>query len=228
MTEEQQLFEQPGFSPVPPPERKPFWGYIDLALFLGLGILCLIGALVVAMGLVNVFHLSRIDRNTILIPAQFVGFGLMFLVLKGIFRINYNRPFWRSLDWRPYNFGFGVTMMLGVAVAVGISMLGVLMKTPDVNSPMKELLERHSTAILIAIFGTTVGPLCEELAFRGFLQPLLVRSLGVLPGIMATAIPFGLLHAEQNAYSWRAVFLVTLAGTAFGWIRHVTGSTRAS
>jgi membrane protease YdiL (CAAX protease family) len=236
VTDEQQVFDSPPpgpdavLTPPPPPlpEREPFWGYSDLAMFIGLGLLCLIGALVVAMGIATLLHLSGSARNLILIPAQFVGFGLMFLVLKVLFRINYNRPFWRSLGWVPYRFSVGATILLGFALAVAISVLGVLMRTPDVNSPMKDLLARQSTAILIGIFGTTIGPLCEELGFRGFLQPLLVRSFGTVPGIILTAIPFGLLHAEQNAYSWRPVFLVTCAGIAFGWVRHITGSTRAS
>ena len=39
---------------------------------------------------------------------------------------------------------------------------------------MKELLTDRSIADLQSrVFGVTLGPLCEELVFRGFLQPLL-------------------------------------------------------
>jgi membrane protease YdiL (CAAX protease family) len=82
--------------------------------------------------------------------------------------------------------------------------------------------------ILLAVFGTTLGPLCEELAFRGFLQPLLVRSLGAVTGILAAAIPFGLLHYQEYGNSWRHALIISLAGAAFGWMRHATGSTKAS
>jgi membrane protease YdiL (CAAX protease family) len=87
--------------------------------------------------------------------------------------------------------------------------------------------DRASIAI-IGVFGVTLGPMAEELAFRGFLQPLLVRSLGVLPGIVVAALPFGLLHFSEYGNSWRHVVLICAAGVAFGWMRHVTGSTRAS
>ena len=70
--------------------------------------------------------------------------------------------------------------------------------------------------------------MCEELAFRGFLQPLLVRSLGTVPGILAAALPFGLLHFQEYGNSWRHVLLISLAGAAFGWMRHATGSTKAA
>ena len=93
---------------------------------------------------------------------------------------------------------------------------------------MKEFLTRRSSVVLLAIFGTTLGPLCEELAFRGFMQPLFVRSLGAIPGILLAAVPFGLLHLQQYGWSWRHGLLITLAGAAFGWMRHATGSTKAS
>jgi membrane protease YdiL (CAAX protease family) len=68
----------------------------------------------------------------------------------------------------------------------------------------------------------------EELIFRGFLQPLLVRSLGAVPGILAAAVPFGLLHFSEYGNSWRHAVLISGAGAAFGWMRHATGSTKAS
>ena len=70
-----------------------------------------------------------------------------------------------------------------------------------------------------------MAPVCEELMFRGFLQPLLVRSLGAAAGILATALPFGLLHFQEYGNSWRHVLLISLSGVAFGWMRHATGST---
>jgi membrane protease YdiL (CAAX protease family) len=82
--------------------------------------------------------------------------------------------------------------------------------------------------MLVAVFGITVGPLCEELIFRGFLQPLFVRSFGAVAGILLTALAFGLLHLQEYGFSWRHVVLITMVGAALGWIRHRTGSTKAS
>ena len=73
-----------------------------------------------------------------------------------------------------------------------------------------------------------MAPVCEELVFRGFLQPVLVRSLGAVAGILATAVPFGLLHFSEYGNSWRHVLLISLSGVAFGWVRQVTGSTKAA
>jgi membrane protease YdiL (CAAX protease family) len=45
---------------------------------------------------------------------------------------------------------------------------------------------------------------------------------------VATALPFGLLHFQEYGNSWRHVLLVSLSGIAFGWMRQITGSTKAA
>jgi membrane protease YdiL (CAAX protease family) len=78
------------------------------------------------------------------------------------------------------------------------------------------------------VFGVTLGPVIEELLFRGFLQPVLVDSMGVFPGILLTSMLFGALHLNQNAFAWQSGVLITLVGFVLGVVRHVSGSTRAS
>jgi len=63
---------------------------------------------------------------------------------------------------------------------------------------------------------------------KGILQPLLVRSLGAVPGIALAAAAFGLLHYQEYGNSWRHVLIIAMAGAAFGWMRHLTGSTKAA
>ena len=56
----------------------------------------------------------------------------------------------------------------------------------------------------------------------------LKEQLGAIPGVILSAIPFGLLHYREFGNSWRHAVLIALAGTTFGWMRQVTGSTKAS
>ena len=79
-------------------------------------------------------------------------------------------------------------------------------------------------ATLAVLLIVLIGPLCEELAFRGFLLPLLVRSLGAAAGIIVTGMLFGMLHGFEYP-DWRPVVLVAIAGMLFGWRRYETGST---
>jgi len=94
---------------------------------------------------------------------------------------------------------------------------GALMRIPDNDSPMKALLSDPVSILMIAVIGTTLAPVCEEIVFRGFLQPLLVRSFGAAPGILLAAAAFGLMHLQEYGYSWRHALLIGLAGASFGW-----------
>ena len=77
-------------------------------------------------------------------------------------------------------------------------------------------------------FAVTLGPLMEELFFRGLLYPVLVRRMGIFWGIVLTALPFGLLHMFQYGYSWAVVLLIFLMGTVCTIVRWKTESVAAS
>lgn len=210
---------------VPPPESYPFWGYLDLVAFLFIGLLGVIVESVAAAALVAATHIRQIF---VLLPAQFLLYGFLLGSLALIFRRYYGRPFWQSLRWVNGNLSNRAAASCGVVAAVFVMFASVLMRTPDINSPMKALLGDRTSALLIGLLGTTLAPVCEEILFRGFLQPLLIRSLGAAGGILLAAVPFGLLHLQEYGYSWRHALLITAAGAAFGWMRHFTGSTKAA
>lgn len=235
---EQQPFEPLGFPPQPeppapetppaPPPREPFWSYTDLLIFIGLAIPCLLLGIGVVRALEFVLHIQPRVRMLDLLPAQFLGYALMFTALMLLFRWQYGRPFWCSLGWTELRLSPGLVVVAGLLTAFGVSAISILIGTPAVNNPMTEMLKDPTSLVLVAIFGVTLGPLFEELAFRGFLQPLVVRSLGVTAGVLVAAIPFGLLHYQEYGNSWRHVVLISLAGAAFGAVRQLTGSTKAS
>ena len=144
-------------------------------------------------------------------------------------------PFWSYGDLLIFA-GLAIPCMLlgfgavkgGVGLAVAVLLLGALIHTPRTENPLTDLLKDPTSLALLAIFGTIVAPVCEELVFRGFLHPVLVRSLGAFAGILATAVPFGMLHFSEYGNSWRHVLLISISGVAFGWMRQVTGSTKAA
>ena len=84
------------------------------------------------------------------------------------------------------------------------------------------------TIVLFGILAVVVGPVAEELAFRGFLMPLLIRSLGAAGGIVLTGIIFGSIHGYEYQWSWQYMLLISLAGCVFGWAKYKTQSTLAS
>jgi membrane protease YdiL (CAAX protease family) len=220
--------EQPPEAPPPAPERDPFWGYLDLLFFAGLVIpSMLIGWAVVKAGMF-LFHIHGALRVAELLSEQFLGYGVLFGGLLAMFRMQYERPFWRSLGWTKTSVPFLWNVICGLGAAFVVALMSYWIHTPNVSTPLTDMMQDRTSVILLATFGVTLGPLCEELAFRGFLQPLLVRSLGAVPGILAATIPFGLLHFQEYGNSWRHAVLIALAGASFGWMRQATGSTRAA
>ncbi len=214
--------------PEPAPERYPFWGYSDFLLFAGLAIPSLLVGLITVRTILRLLRIRTTVQAAELIPEQFLGYLLLFGALAVIFRVQYGKPFWHSLGWVPIRMPFTLVIAAGVVTAFAVAYVSTLLRTPNTPNAMTELMRERSAVILLAIFGTTVGPLCEELAFRGFLQPLLVRTFGAVAGILLAALPFGLLHFQEYGYSWRHVVLISLAGSAFGWMRHASGSTKAA
>jgi membrane protease YdiL (CAAX protease family) len=209
-------------------EDEAFWTYRDLALFLGLSVPCLLGGALIVKVALLALYVSTPHKALELLPGQFLGYALLYTALALLLRFEYGRPFWPTLGWRRPKLPIPTIAVSGFVLAFTIAILGALFKTPEVPAPMKELLSDRASLIAVAIFGVTLGPLCEELAFRGFLQPLFIRSLGVAPGIALSGLAFGLLHLPQYGFSWQHGVLITLAGAAFGWMRWASGSTLGS
>ena len=213
----------------PPADSFPFWSYQDLALLIGLSLPSLLAAALLVESLVRTFTTTAPGRPVQLLAAQFLGYGLWFVCLYSVLRLRYGRPFWRSLGWTmPAPSVLVSCAAWGPVLAIVASVLGYVLRTPNMDMPIKQFLRDRQSIFLVGLFASTLGPICEELIFRGFVLPLLARSLGGAAGVVAAALPFALLHGPQYSWSWRHILLVTLAGAAFGWVRLRTGSTIAA
>lgn len=211
----------------PESSDHPFWTYQDLALFAGAVLPSFGVGFVLALALRAVFG-TAMSRAATAMVLQFGGYALWFLALAAILRFRHDAPFWESLRWRPQMQQIGPCLMLGPILSLVIAGLSNLVGQVEMKNSLAELLTSWPAVILVGVFATTLGPLCEELAFRGFLQPLATRSFGAAAGIAIAALPFALVHGPQYGWSWRHVALIGLAGAAFGYARHRTGSTAAS
>jgi membrane protease YdiL (CAAX protease family) len=138
----------------------------------------------------------------------------------------YRARFWPALRWNwP---GIAGVSFLGVGVLMlGFDILGRFLPMPK-STPFDQFFDRPFDAYLTAAFAVTLGPLMEELFFRGFLYPVVARRLGAALGIFLTALPFGLVHLAQYGYSWGAVLIVFLVGLVLTAVRAVTKSVAAS
>lgn len=219
----------PNDQPLPPPTThppQPFWDYQDLGLFISLCFPSLLIAILLVRASAGVIPYGKPFQGLL---AQLLWYALAFGSLYALLRLRYRQPFWRSLGWKMLPFSTtAMCFVAGPILAVSIGYLGYVLRTPEISLPFQQMLDNRPTLLLFSIFVVILGPLCEELAFRGFLLPLFVRSLGAVMGVILTGLLFGCLHAPEYSWSWRHVLLVSLAGSVFGWVRYQTGSTAAA
>lgn len=199
--------------------RFPVWGYSDLLLFLGLAVASM--ALMI-IGLKLVLTLLpgwQPSEQLLALPAQFVLYVLLYGVLWLIIRIKYGQPVWPSLGWIPSRIPAWQAVLGGCLLSLLVGLLGAALHTPPIHSPFDKFMRTPAWMGVFGVFAVFIGPLAEEVIFRGFLQPLLSRDLGIAAGILITAAVFGLLHGPEYSGSWQYVVLVAFAGACFGWVR---------
>jgi membrane protease YdiL (CAAX protease family) len=145
----------------------------------------------------------------------------MILLIEGKYHIR----FWPAIRWNwP---GANGLKVLGIGVLMlGLDALGRFLPMPK-TTPFDQFFDRPLDAYLTVAFAITLGPLMEELFFRGFLYPVLARRMGVIWGIVLTALPFGLMHYLQYR-SWSAVLIIVLVGVVLTTVRAVTKSVASS
>ncbi len=79
----------------------------------------------------------------------------------------------------------------------------------------------------------TLGPVLEEIVFRGYLFAFLMWLLSKAANdaargawtVVFAAVVFALVHLVQPGVSWLQLACITSTGTLYGWIRWCSGST---
>jgi uncharacterized protein len=209
-----------------PIASRPFFDYSDLFFFLALSV----PSLFIALLLIRVARVFEpISTSVQLLLVQSVWYFLIFGSLAALFRIRYREPFWRSLGWRPIAFsGATGAVLAGPLLALSVGLLGSALRTPEIDLPFEQMLGSTGTKVLLGVLVVILGPMAEELAFRGFLMPLLIRSLGAAAGVVLTGVIFGSVHGYEYKWSWQYMLLISMAGCVFGWAKYKTQSTMTS
>ena len=79
------------------------------------------------------------------------------------------------------------------------------------------------TLTIASVYGVLGAAIFEELLFRGIIQPPMVARWGVLMGILAQGLIFGLMHMVDL---W-AILPTAVIGCVAGWIRIKSGGLGA-
>jgi membrane protease YdiL (CAAX protease family) len=153
--------------------------------------------------------------------AYLLIFGFMVLVVKRASSQN----FWLAIRWNwPKN--WSTYLLAGVVLSFALQGLAHFLPIPK-ELPMDRFFRTPGEAWALSVFGVTFAPLLEELFFRGFLYPVLVRRFGIAIAVLATAAGFSLIHAPQLGHAWGPVLVIFIVGLAFTIARAVTKSVAA-
>lgn len=218
--------------PIPSaPPRDPIWTGMDVFRLLLMGVMILFASifsmLLVVPGTSFRARALRLSASpALLILAQMLAYVLLLGYMVILVKKERRSPrFWKAVRWNwprtiwPY-------FVIGLFLQVALLGLERVLPLPK-QTPFDALLRHPSTVLLIAIFAVTLGPLMEELFFRGFFYPVLARRFGITAGVAVSALGFGLMHAAQYGYSWASVLLIFLVGLVLGIVRVVKDSVAA-
>jgi membrane protease YdiL (CAAX protease family) len=168
------------------------------------------------------------------IGSMVLWYAVIFLFLYLTIRFFYNKPFWESLRWRKLNSAISklpakpwLYVLSGVALSFLVMIITSRVKAPD-HAPIQEILKNKNMAFAFMGMAVLIAPLAEETIFRAYLYPLFARSFGVWPGILLTAILFGIMHGTQLGWAWPIVIALTGVGVIFAFVRSRTETVLAS
>lgn len=191
-------------------------------------LVALIAVIILAAGLATIIYPAlKTNPVPLLFPTQLAFYAAIYLAFLLAFKLRHNQTVFSSLGWRRTvtNRTLVIIGIGGAILSIGVSGLASLLKTPEVRMDILDQLDKQP--VILALFGLmaiTIAPLFEELLFRGFLQPLFSRTLGVVAGILLTSVLFGSLHAVQYKFVWQYVAAISLVGAVLGVVRYRTNS----
>lgn len=214
------------------PPRDPAWSGWDVLRIL---LMALVAMFVTVLALSAIVRGSTFRERLNHLNAQpellMIGQMAAYLALLGYMYILVTKErrqprFWEAIHWR-WPASIGTYLFIGVLMQAVFLLAERFLPFPR-GTPFEALLQRPYSLFLIAAFSVTLGPLMEELFFRGFLYPVLKQRFGVIAATVATALPFALMHGAQYGDSWASVLLIFVLGAVLATVREKTNSLAAS
>jgi len=172
--------------------------------------------------------LGEIARVPLVVVAgQSVAYLLILAYMYILVTRERRRPdFLAAIHWNwPSN--IAVYVFVGFALSLALQGLAHLLPMPK-ELPIDSFFRTPAEAWALGILSVTLAPLVEELFFRGFLYPVLARSLGLPVAVFLTALGFALLHGAQLGFAWGPVLVIFLVGIVLTMVRGKQNSVAAS
>jgi uncharacterized protein len=257
------LQSTPGIEPYQRPRRIPNLGHTILFFLVAIVVLLLtsVSAFAVVMGL----HLMGTEtpeqllrEPRLLIPSMAAAYLIAGAIVWAIFTYLWQRPFAEGLHWNFFVVRRRWVSLLagGVILSLAVQLLSNFLPIPK-TLPIDDFFRTPADVWMVALFGTLVAPVCEELAFRGFLLPSLASAWDWLRGLRPasdepaapdrgtpydprwsaaalvvsctiTSVAFALVHADQLAHAWAPLAVLFTVSLVLCGVRLWTHSLAAS
>jgi uncharacterized protein len=244
-----------GPPPPPPPRRIPNFGHT--VLFFTVAIIVLLLTSVSVFALAMGFHLlgtetpeQLLREPRLLIPSMAAAYLIAGAIVWAIFTYLWQETFLRGLHW---NFAAVRRRWIpllagGIVLSVAVQFLSNFLPVPK-TLPIDDFFRNSADVWMVALFGTFVAPIFEELAFRGFVLPSLASSWDWLQGrredaggdqdphwsaaalvvsCIITSVAFALVHADQLAHAWAPLAVLFAVSLVLCAVRLWTQSLAAS
>jgi uncharacterized protein len=244
-----------GPPPAPPPRRIPNFGHT--VLFFTVAIIVLLLTSVSVFALAMGFHLlgtetpeQLLREPRLLIPSMAAAYLIAGAIVWAIFTYLWQQTFLGGLHW---NFAAVRRRWIpllagGIVLSLVVQFLSNFLPVPK-TLPIDDFFRNSADVWMVALFGTFVAPIFEELAFRGFLLPSLASAWDWLQGrrenaavdqdphwsvaalvvsCTITSIAFALVHADQLAHAWAPLAVLFAVSLVLCGVRLWTQSLAAS
>jgi membrane protease YdiL (CAAX protease family) len=198
-----------------------------LAMGAGLAIVFLVRS---GIDLSNQDQLDRVieslARSFPVLAGSFAG-TMALLLLYTLLGARLSPAPWRArLSWGPWRGGWrllGLALVAGLALSITEGTLVAMLWPRHDWSWSKVALSLSALSgpqfALIATLIGVVGPVAEELFFRGYMQTRLRQRYGRWPAILVTAALFGVYHLDPTH-----IVTAALLGVLIGWVADASGS----
>ena len=219
-----QLLKQPD---VPGVTGKP-WGIPAILIGLALPVVLWGASLGVAIAGGATTDLSSSEIITSLILTIVILDGI-FLAVPALVSLRRYRLGWEGLGLRSFDRDNLRLAVLAAASAWGAVIVYGLILTlvfGEGAAPEQDVEELFASKTVLPVVGVAVvlaAPLAEEIFFRGFVFPGLIRPVGVFGAILGSGLLFAMFHVT-GPDSAGLIIPFTPIGMMFAWLYYKTGT----
>ena len=212
------------------------WVLPDLILALGVALVWQVAVILIysfMSGNPNQQAVQELINNpsVMLMVAPSMSFGLVTMAALRVHILRGLRWDWFNLSLKDFgrNTGWGLVggfAFLVVNVLSGLIFRGLGSQSDQAEQMTKPFLEAsHLQIALFGLFVVFIGPLCEEIFFRGYVMRAIVQRLGPAWGIGLSALMFSLPHAFGITTGFLGLLVsIFLGGAILGYVYYRTQS----